>query len=105
MRTRKPGTLFAGLLVLFFLGLWACLATAQAAPIAFTEYGDTKVVLTDSVDQSICPVGTRIAIALAGQQKIVGCWAVDEDNVNILWLAPHVLPKSVFAAVEPDVKA
>lgn len=94
-------------LSLFIGGLLAlCFSVAaSAAPIAVTEYGDTTVVLTDNVDESICPLGTHIAIAKAGQQTIIGCWTVDERDVKILWLAPHVLPKSVFEAVEPDTKA
>lgn len=102
----KLGALGLFLVVaLFILIISVGSSTASAAPVAYTEYGDTTVVLTDSVDQSICPVGTYIAVAQAGQQKIVGCWAADEGNVHILWLAPHTLPKSAFQAVEPDMKA
>lgn len=81
-------------------------AAANAAPVAYTEYGDTLVVLTDEQDQTICPIGTYLAVAKAGQERIVGCWAVgSDDNVHILWLDPHVLPKSVFQPIKPDVKA
>lgn len=102
---KKLGAFVLSLVVGAVLALVFSVA-ANAAPVAYTEYGNTLVVLTDEQDQTICPVGTYLAVAQSGQERIVGCWAIGaDDNVNILWLAPHGLPKSVFEAVEPDTKA
>lgn len=107
MKTRKPVSLATGIIaILLFFATALFTYAATAAPVAYTEYGHTLVVLTDEQDQTICPIGTYLAVAQSGQERIVGCWAIGaDDNVNILWLAPHVLPKSVFEPIKPDVRA
>ena len=97
------GGMLAVLVLVFLLAL-AC--SAPAKPLAVGSVGGTAVVLTDEVDESICPVGTHLAAAKVGEKVVAGCWKlVKDDEVAILWLGLAVVPKAAFEAVKPDLES
>lgn len=81
--------------------------SANAAAIAKTDANGAVVVLTDEVNEELCPVGTRMAVAvLPNEKQIPGCWKpLPGNKIGILWLAIDVIPQGYFEPIPPDMKS